>query len=113
MRYALLFITFILAWPLLTASGFGQSEVVVQTDTPPDTVILYMLPEPDNEFPRNPGEVAECIDCEIKAQAYESVKLKWFRDLVYDPAMKNPELSEGNKQFLDALPNVRLVEVKD
>lgn len=105
MKYPLLFVSFILAWQLLTPSGYGQSEIPLRRDTPPDT-LLQWLPFPpliDHEFPRDPAKDQRCYECDAEARPYESSKLKWFRELVYDPAMKNPQLTKGNKQFLDAL----------
>lgn len=57
----------------------------------------------DNEFEPSEWQIRNCNECSAKKGDYEWEKLKYFKELVYDPAMANPHLPSENKRFLKAL----------
>jgi len=105
MNYPFLILFSVLALQVGVPATCGRGEGSMRADSPADTApdIIYEVPMIDGEFSQSAESKLRCAECSGSAYPFESEKVRWFREVVYDSAMKNPDLPIENKKFLDAL----------
>lgn len=114
MNYPLISLAAITILQVTVPGQCGSYENHVSIDTPPDTVLfderLMLLTPPifpnewrDTEFEPSQRDIEICDECSKKKGDYDWEKMKYFKELVYDPAMANPKIPAENKRFLKAL----------